>query len=370
MARPLKKRPLEKRRLGKTGMEITLLGFGCIKFPHISAQQAADALDRALDLGVNFIDTARGYRDSEEKIGPVLKRRRSEAYIATKSGQRSAAKMMADLETSLRNLKTDYLDLYQAHYVCDEENLDKVLAPGGALEAMQKAKQQGKVRHLGITMHCHHKAMRRAIETDLFETIMLAYSPLDHEAVAAEIIPLAAQHDMGIIIMKPLMGGALVSPPDPSRPDGADPIVAGALRAIASHPAISTVIPGMISPAQVDANYASVTTAGSWHEAARRELMQRIGALKVEDQMCLACGYCLPCSQGINIPAVFRALHMHRNWSAEQSFLGRELYESLDVPADACAECKECLARCPAGIPISDRMKEAVAAFGPRGKKK
>jgi len=360
---------LEKRRLGKTELEVTVFGFGCIKFPDVPAERAAAALDRAIDLGVNFLDTARGYGDSESKIGPVLARRRQEVYIATKSGQRTAKGMMGELEVSLRNLQTDYVDLYQAHWVCNDDVLDQVTGPNGALEAMQKAKQQGKVRHYGITMHRHHRAIRRAIESDLFETFMLAYSPLDHEAVGTELIPLAAERDLGLIIMKPLMGGALVSPPGSPRVDGLDPIVAGALRAVASNPLISIVIPGMISVEQVDANYRAITTAHTHDEAARRELIETIGAMKRdlgEKQLCLSCGYCLPCAQEIQIPKLFRALHVHTSYPDDQRFMGKELYDSLGMPADACVQCRECVERCPAGIDIPARMKEAVAAFGQR----
>jgi predicted aldo/keto reductase-like oxidoreductase len=361
--------PLEKRRLGKTDLEISVFGFGCIKFPHISAEQAASALDRAIDLGVNFIDTARNYGDSEAKIGPVLKRRREEVYIATKSSQRTADGMMQQLETSLQNLRTDYLDLYQAHWVCDDTVLDQVLAPGGALDALQKAKQQGKTRHYGITMHRHQKAMRRAIEADVFETIMLAYNPLDEEGVGPELIPLAAEHDMGIIIMKPLSGGALVSPPDTPRVDGLDPVVAGTLRAIAGHPQIATVIPGMVSIDEVEQNYRAITTADAFDEAARRTLFDAIASMKKElryGQLCLGCGYCLPCTQEIEIPRVFRALYIHRQYPGDQQFMGRELYESLGMPADACSGCEECVKSCPAGIDIPERMKEAISAFGER----
>ncbi len=210
---------LQKRRLGRTGLEVTVFGFGCIKFPKISAKQAEEALERAIDLGVNFLDTARGYGDSEKKIGPVLKRRREEVYVATKTGNRTAKGAMKELETSLKNLQTDYLDLYQAHWVCNNEELDKVLGPGGTLETLRKAKEQGKIRHFGITMHRHRAAIRRAIESDLFETIMLAWNPLDEEGVD-DLIALAHARDMGVIIMKPLSGGVLVSPKGDCRAPG------------------------------------------------------------------------------------------------------------------------------------------------------
>jgi len=360
---------LERRRLGKTGLEVTVLGLGAIKFPHISAQEAAAAVDRALDLGVNFIDTARGYGDSEEKIGPALSRRRDRVYIATKTGRRSGNEAMAELETSLRNLRTDCIDLYQAHWVCNHEALDQVLAPGGAREAFQKAKEQGKIRHYGITMHRHHGAIRRAIECDLFETIMLAYNPIDEEGVGGELIPLAAGHDMGVIIMKPLSGGLLVSPPGGPRVEGLDPVVAGTLRGIATNPHITTVIPGMISPQQVEENFRAVTTARAFDEAARRRFFETVAGMKKElryGQLCLSCGYCAPCRQGIDIPKVFRALYMQQNYPEDQRSLGRELYDGLAVPPDACEECRECLERCPAEIDIPERMKEAIRVFGER----
>ena len=359
---------LAKRRLGKTGLEVTVFGFGCIKFPHVPAPQAVATLERAIDLGLNFIDTARGYGDSEPKIGPVLKRHRDQVYIATKSGQRRANAMLRDLETSLKHLQTDYLDLYQAHWVCNNDVLDEVLAPGGALEALRKAKDQGKVRHYGITMHRHHAAIRRAIESGLFETIMLAWNPIDEEGVA-DLITLAAERDMGVIIMKPLSGGILISPPDTPRVDGLDPVVAGTLRAIAANPNVSTVIPGMVSVQEVDENYTAISTAETFDEAARRQLFETIAAMKKElryGQLCLSCGYCAPCTNDIQIPKVFRALYMHQQYPEDQRFMGKELYDGLAVPADACEECRECVQRCPAGIDIPARMKEAIAAFGPR----
>ena len=240
--------------------------------------------------------------------------------------------------------------------------------PGGALETFAKAKQQGKIRHYGITMHRHLDAIRRAIESDLFETIMVAYNPLDEENTAS-LLPLTTQHDMGVIIMKPLSGGLLISAPDTPRVDGLDPVVAGTLRAIVANPDVTTVIPGMVSVAQVEENYRAITTAGAFDEQARRGLFDTIAGMKKElryGQLCLSCGYCAPCTQGIEIPKVFRALYMHQRYPEDQRFMGQELYDTLGTPADACEDCGVCRERCPAEIDIPARLKEAVAAFGAR----
>ncbi|HUU54997.1 MAG TPA: 4Fe-4S dicluster domain-containing protein, partial [Armatimonadota bacterium] len=129
-------------------------------------------------------------------------------------------------------------------------------------------------------------------------------------------------------------------------------------------------IPGMISVEQVDENFKAITTAGEWGNEARKELFDRLAAMKKEmryGQLCLGCGYCLPCSEEIDIPKVFRALYMHRQYPEEQRHMGKALYDDLGMPADACAECGECVTRCPAGIDIPERMKEVVAEFGARG---
>ncbi len=356
---------MQYRILGRTGLKVSAIGFGGIKLPHVDAQTASDALNRALDLGVNFVDTARNYRDSEEKIGAALKTRRGEYYVATKTSARDAAKARAELETSLRNLQTDYVDLYQLHTVSDPECWQQVMGPDGALEAVRQARDEGLVKHVGITIHRALDVMEQAIKCGEFETIMLAYSPLDQEGVERDILPLATAHNVGVIIMKPLSGGQLCLPPE-QRPAEGDPIVRDSLRHILSNPNVTVAIPGMTSVAEVEWNTAVASPFTPLTDGERERLIEAISGLKREfryGQVCLRCGYCQPCPQGVPIPEIFRAWDMVRDYPASLRHLGYELYESLEVTAEACEECGQCVEQCPAGLPIPERLREAHKAL-------
>lgn len=154
---------MQKRRLGRTELDVSVIGFGGIKLPGVQKDDAVSIINRALDLGINFIDTARNYGDSEEKIGHVLKDRRDECCIATKTANRESSGLMQELETSLKNLQTDVIDLYQLHSVSDSETYNEVMSSGGALEGAKKAQSQGKVRHIGISIHRDIDTMKSAI---------------------------------------------------------------------------------------------------------------------------------------------------------------------------------------------------------------
>jgi predicted aldo/keto reductase-like oxidoreductase len=357
---------IERRKLGKTGLEVVALGFGAIKLPDVEEAEAARALNRALDLGMNFVDTARNYGDSERKIGSALKHRRGEYYLATKTVARDAAGLRQDLETSLHELQTDHIDLYQFHSVSSADAWERVMAPQGALEEARKAQAEGLVRHVGITMHRATHEMELAIRSREFETIMVCYNPLDGEGVEPRVLPLAREHGMGVIVMKPLGGGTLVTPPESKRPGERDPVVAGCLRFILSHPAVSVVIPGVETTAQVEENVATIEESATLSEEGQKELVAALSVVRGHHrygQTCLRCGYCQPCPQGIDITKAFRALHTARHYPDELKYLGRELYETLEVKASACVECEECVAKCPAGLPIPERLKEVVAEF-------
>jgi predicted aldo/keto reductase-like oxidoreductase len=364
------------RTLGKTGLDVSAVGFGAIKLPDVSEEQACAALHRALDLGINFVDTARNYGDSEHKIGLVLKERRDECIVATKTAARDADGARRDLETSLRDLQTDRLDLWQLHNVMDRGLWERVTRPDGALAAARRAKVEGLVDHIGISIHRSLYVMHESIQSGEFGTILLLHNPLDEEGVAANaIFELAHTHGMGTIVMKALSGGALALPLDDAERDEKyrasggqwfDPIVRGSLRYVLSHPAVDVVIPGMRSVREVEENV-PVGDLPPMTEAERDELLQSIGRLKGTykyEQDCLRCGYCLSvCPQEIQIPRVFHAVYAHRHYPEKTRYIGLEIYRSLEVSPEECIECEACMEECPAGIPIPERLKEAVELF-------
>lgn len=367
---------MRRTKLGKTRLEVSVIGFGAIKLPEVSEEQACAVLNRALDLDINFIDTARAYGDSERKIGLALKERRSDCVIATKTTARDAEGALGDLEISLRELQTNRLDLWQLHNVMDMELWKQVTAPGGAIEALHRARVEGLVDHVGLSAHRSLNVMREAILSGEFETIMLLYNILDEEGVAAYgILSLAHEHGLGVIAMKPLSGGTLALPLTEKKQEEKrraygerwfDPIVRGCLRYVLSNPAVDVVIPGMRSIQEVGEN-APVGDLPPLTEAERDELIREIGRLRATYKYgleCLRCGYCVPvCPQGIQIPQVLHAVYAYCHYPGQTRRIGLDLYRSLAISPEECQECEACVEVCPAGIPIPERLKEAVALF-------
>lgn len=359
---------MEYRALGETGMAVSVLGFGGIKLPKAGPEEAARALNRALDLGVNFVDTARGYNDSEAKIGRALAGRRDEFHLATKTVARDAQAARADLETSLRQLRTDYVDLWQLHSVSDERRYEEVMAPGGAFEAAVEAREEGTARHVGITIHRCHATMRRAIASGLFETVMLAYSLLDQERVADGILPLAQRQGTGVIAMKALSGGMLTTPggDDGAPLPGGDPVVRAALRCILSDERVATVIPGMTRVYEVEENVATAKLPLPMAASEREEAFRLVGSLRRGyryGQLCLQCGYCQPCPQGVEIPAILRAADIYRNYPENLRGMGLDLFRQVRTKPDQCGDCGQCEEACPAGLNIRDQLRSTEDLF-------
>ncbi|MCS7120123.1 MAG: aldo/keto reductase [Nitrososphaerota archaeon] len=345
-----------KRRLGRTGLEVSIIGFGAIKLPLIDKATSSKVLNRALDLGVNFIDTARAYGDSEEKIGEAVSERREEFYISTKSTATTAENMRKDIHESLKLLRTDYIDLYLCHNLRYESDYQKVMGPGGAMEALVEAKKDGVIGHIGFSCHRFHETMERGIRSGIFEVIMVSYNILNDELVDEKILPLAKSLDVGVIAMKPLAGGILANPPPELRSYSKIPITAeNALRFVLSNDAVSIAIPGMMSISEVEENVRVGETFSKMTEEERNELVK--AAESLGKSFCRGCGYCQPCPQKIRIPIILRQLAYFKNYGLRDWARGR--YRHMEVKADACVQCGKCVEKCPYSLDVPRMLKEA-----------
>lgn len=334
---------MEYRVLGKTGLKISRLGFGGIPIQRIDAAGTKELIRHLHQKGINYIDTARGYTVSEEYLGEALEGIRGDFVLATKSMARTKAEMARDIDISLKNLKTDYIDLYQVHNP-SKEQLEQVIAPGGALEALLEAKAAGKIGHIGITLH-FVELFELAVTYDWVETIMFPYSIV--ETQGAELIHVCAQKNIGFICMKPLAGGAI---------DDATL----ALRYIAANPDVSVVIPGMAALSEFEQNYAAISNPAPLSDV-ERNAVQRIRD-SLGTQFCRRCNYCAPCTVGISIPAVFLMEGYYTRYDLKEWAKFR--YAAMNKKASDCIGCGVCETRCPYQLPIRQMLKNAQEIFG------
>lgn len=334
---------MEYRILGKTGLRVSRMGFGGIPIQRIDAAGTRTLMQKLVDAGVNYIDTARGYTVSESYLGEALEGLREHFVLATKSMARSKEAMAKDIDISLGNLRTNYIDLYQVHNP-NMAQLEQVIAPGGALEALLEARDSGKIGHIGITVHSV-EVFERALELDWVETIMFPYNIVETQGEA--LIQECAKRNIGFIDMKPLAGGAIED-------------ATLALRFVCSNPNVTLTIPGMADPAELTQNLNAVNNSAplSGDELQQMdEIRNQLGT-----QFCRRCNYCAPCAAGINIPSVF----LFEGYLSRYGLgaWARDRYGALEKKASDCLECGVCETRCPYHLPIRQMMKQAADKFG------
>ena len=331
--------------LGRTGLKISRLGFGGIPIQRIDQPGTRELLKVAHEMGVNYIDTARAYTVSEEWIGQALEELelRDAFVLATKCRALTKADMEAELAQSLKNLRTDHIELYQFHNP-SMEDLKKILAPGGSMETLLEAKARGVVGHIGLTAHLA-AVFEAALEVPEIETIMFPYNIVEQQG--AELIERCAKAGKGFIDMKPLAGGAIE--------DGRL-----ALRYVLSNPNVTVAIPGMAAIEELEGNVKgaeNIDPLTEEEEAACQKVRDALGT-----QFCRRCNYCAPCTVGISIPNVFLFQGYLNRYGLEN--WGRERYATLSVKAGACVQCGACETRCPYNLPIRSMMKKAAEDFG------
>lgn len=277
---------MDKMILGKTGLEVTRLGLGGIPIQRVDEAAAVETVVHAINRGVDFIDTARAYTTSEKMIGKALTLTDRNVVLASKSMNPAEDGMRNDIEASLIDLQLEYIDLYQCHYVKDEESYRKVVSTGGALDGMLKARQEGLIGHIGITSHSLD-LLERILDDDIFDTIMLCFSFLEPKA-RERVIPKARAKNVGIIAMKPFSGGVI---------DNAGP----ALKYVLSHPGV-LAIPGVETKALFDLNWAVFTGGYEMGDSEKAEI-ERFRS-RYSKSFCRRCDYCQPCSEEIPIQTI------------------------------------------------------------------
>ena len=334
---------MEYRILGKTELKISRLGFGGIPIQKIDAEGTKALIGELIEKGVNFIDTARGYTVSEEYLGYALEGVRDKFVIATKSMARTKDAMAKDIDVSLKNLRTDYIDLYQIHNP-GAKDLVQVMAPGGALEALREAKAAGKIGHIGITLHSV-ELFRQAIEFDFVETVMFPYNIV--ETQGEELIAQCAEKNIGFICMKPLAGGAIED-------------AVTAMRFIVSNPAVTVVIPGMADAAEIAQNASAISDTAPLSDKEQ----EKIAGIRAElgTNFCRRCNYCAPCAVGINIPGVFLFEGYYSRYDLKKWAIDR--YSQMAKTASDCIGCGVCESRCPYDLPIRKMLKKAAEVMG------
>lgn len=321
--------------LGSTEMKIKRVGFGGIPIQRITQEDTNLVIDELEKNGINFIDTARGYTISEEYIGNALKGRRKKFFIATKSMSRDYESMKNDIDISLKNLQTDYIDLYQLHNVKLEE-YKTIFNEDKAFRALLEAQKEGKIKYIGITSHSLY-TIEQAVEDGRFSTIQFPYNIVEDQA--DKIFRKAHDKNIGIIVMKPLAGGAL---------DDATL----AIKYILSKDYIDVVIPGMDSVNQVKENVSVLDNLILTEEDNKKikEIRKNLG-----NKFCRRCEYCLPCPIGVNIPQNFLLEGYYTRYNLRE--WSKERYNTLEGKASYCVKCGKCEKKCPYELPIIEMLE-------------
>lgn len=332
---------MKEVKLGKTGICVVQNGFGALPIQRISKEDAVYLLRKAYEGGMRFFDTARAYSDSEEKVGEALKVFDRNSYIlATKTMAKEPKQFWEQLETSLKNLQTDYIDIYQFHCA------GQVYRPNdgtGMYEAMLEAKEKGLIKHIGITAHKLGVA-KEAIESGLYETLQFPMSYLSSKKEQA-LIAMCKEHDMGYIAMKGLAGGLI----NKSTP------------AMAFMSQFDNVIPiwGIQKESELDEWLAFMEDTPQMSE----EISEFIEKEKEEiaGSFCRGCGYCMPCPVGITINQCARMSLMLRR-APSQNWLSEHWQKEMDK-INQCLHCNQCASKCPYELDTPALLQENLKDY-------
>ena len=374
---------MQYRPFGRTGINISTLGFGAMRLPGnpvdgktvYDEELGIQIIQRAFELGVNYVDTAPYYCDGESEVivGKALKGWRDKVYLSTKNPieDSSGANWRERLEKSLRKLDTDHIDFYHMWGI-DWETYEKSIdVPNGPLAEAFRAKEEGLIRHVSFSFHDVPESMIRLIDTGHFETVLCQYNLLDRANEQA--IAHAHEKGLGVVVMGPVAGGRLGMPSAAIKnllPGKINSSAEIALRFVMANHGVTCALSGMSSMAMVEENARVASNAAPLTAA---ELLQIENSMnenkKLADLYCTGCKYCMPCPFDVNIPLIFELMNQHRVYGLTEH--AREQYAQIGknewMPgknAEACTECGLCETKCPQSIEIRRQLKESHAALG------
>jgi len=374
---------MQYRVLGNTGVKISTLGFGTMRFPQVNiegkmvydSEESIKIIHRAFELGVNYIDTAPYYCDSESEtiVGKAIKGWRDKVILSTKNPieDDSGVHYRERLEKSLKKLDTDYIDFYHMWGISWETFEQKINVKEGPLMQAIKAKEEGLIKHISFSFHDKPENMIKLIDTGYFETVLCQYNMLDRSNEQA--IAYAHEKGLGVVIMGPVGGGRLGTPSDVIQkliPGGAKSSAELALRFVISNTNVTCALSGMGSMSMVEEN---VETASNELQLSEKEITAVKGAMeqnkKLSELYCTGCNYCMPCPHEVNIPLNFQLMNYHRVYKLTE--YAKQEYKKIGVEedmngkrADECIECGLCEQKCPQKIKIRKQLKETAEALG------
>lgn len=363
---------MQYREFGNTGIRVSALGFGAMRLPG-DEDEAVRVIHRAFELGVNYLDTALVYGESEVVCGKALKGWRDKVLVSTKNPlhDNTVEGWWERLNRSMERLDVDCIDFYQVVHSLDWNAYDSFLVKGGGMDAVRKAQEQRMIKHVCFSCHDTPENMKRLIDTGEFRGMTVQYNLLDR--ANEEAIAYAHEHGMGVVIMGPVGGGRLGAPSKQIRkmiPTAVKSSAEVALRFVFSNPNVSCAISGMSTIEMVEENVAVASRGEALTQDEKKAVEDALTEVRrLSELYCTGCKYCMPCPQGVNIPENFRIMNLHKLYGITDH--ARFLYNQLSDPqhpergkkAEECIQCGACEPKCPQKIHIIDQLKEVSETF-------
>lgn len=374
---------------GKTGINVSRLGFGCMRLPYdekdgvkvFNEEKSVEMLHRAIDLGVNYFDTAPYYCDKQSEIivGKALKGFRDKVYLSTKNPieNDSGDDFQKRLETSLGKLDTDYIDFYHFWGIDLETYETKIDVKDGPLSRALRLKEQGLIRHISFSFHDKPENMLEILKRGqgIFSSVLCQYNLLDRSNEAG--MALAHEMGLGVVVMGPVGGGRLGAPSEVIRSLLPGPVKSSAevaLRFVFNNPNVHIALSGMGDISMVEEN----ARLASDIRPLTKEEIESIEATLAENKRlaelyCTGCNYCMPCPAGINIPEIFKMMNYHRVYKItdyakkQYAMIGKVGWMKYENAA-ACLDCGACEDKCPQHLKIRDQLRQTHEALGAQEK--